>query len=89
MSLNQNILWFLFDSLFQIPETIWENTEEFVLYIQLGAIQKVHFLRGREGGHGKANKNQQGQEVLSYIFKMKFDSYSPGFPIDYNGSMKY
>ena len=23
------------------------------------------------------------------IFKMKFYSYSPGFPIDYNGSMKY
>ena len=23
------------------------------------------------------------------ILKMKFYSYSPGFPIDYNGSMKY
>ena len=23
------------------------------------------------------------------IFKMKFYSYSPVFPIDYNGSMKY
>ena len=23
------------------------------------------------------------------IFKMKFCSYSPVFPIDYNGSMKY
>ena len=23
------------------------------------------------------------------IFKMKFYSYSPSFPIDYNGSVKY
>ena len=28
-------------------------------------------------------------ETNADIFKMKFDSYSPGFPIDYNGSMKY
>ena len=26
---------------------------------------------------------------IAEIFKMKFCSYSPGFPIDYNDSMKY
>ena len=57
------------------------------------------------GGHLKANKNEQGEGGwggggLSFvyvhfkkknadIFKIKFYRYSPVFPIDYNGSMKY
>ena len=47
------------------------------------------------------NKNEQGEGTPSMcvrslfkkkypeIFKMKFYNYSPVFPIDYNGSMKY
>ena len=61
-------------------------------------------MGGRGGGHWKANKNQQGDDEEgdpsmcvplifflknAEIFKMKFYSYSPVFPIDYNGSMKY
>ena len=54
----------------------------------------------RGGGHLKENKNEEGKGVLACvyvrffkknaeIFKMKCYSYSPVFPIDYNGSMKY
>ena len=55
-----------------------------------------------EGVIEKPNKNEQGEGgggpsmcICSFfkknaeIFKMKFYSYSPVFPIDYNGSMKY
>ena len=47
------------------------------------------------------NKNYQGEgcpsmcvhslfkKKIADVFKMKFYSYSPVFPIDYNGSMKY
>ena len=52
------------------------------------------------GGHWKANKSEHREGVLACvyvrffkkyyeIFKIKFYSYSPVFPIDYNGSMKY
>ena len=48
----------------------------------------------------KRAQTNWGREVLAcvyvcffkkntQIFKMKFNSYSPVFPIDYNGSMKY
>ena len=73
--------------------------------VYLGVIQKVRSLRrgggGGGGGHWKANKNEQGEGGPSMcvrslfkkknaeIFKMKFNNYSPVFPIDYNGSMKY
>ena len=55
----------------------------------------------REGGHWKANKIKQGEggpgicvrslflKKNAEIFQMKFYSYSPVFPIDYNFSMKY
>ena len=69
MSLNQNILWFLFDSLFQIPETIWENTEEFVLYIQLGAIQKVRFFEREGGGSWKSEQKPTGAGVPIIYFQ--------------------
>ena len=62
------------------------------------------FHRGG-GGAGGSLKSEQKQTrgrggVLAYvyvrffeknaeIFKMKFYSYSPVFPIDYNGSIKY
>ena len=77
---------------------------EYQPYLQEGDIQKVCLLkRGGGGGRGdpwKANKNEQGEGYLAYvyvrflkknaeIFKMKFYSYSPVFPIDYNGNMKY
>ena len=54
-----------------------------------------------KGVHWKVNKNEQGEGILACvyvpflkkynaeIFKMKFYSYSPVFPIEYNGSMKY
>ena len=53
------------------------------------------------GGHRKVNKNEKGEggscHVCTFaffkkndeIFKMKCYSYSPVFPVDYNGSMKY
>ena len=63
---------------------------------------KSKFVEVREeGGHWKANKNEQGEGGPSIfvrllflkknadIFKMKFYSYSPVFTIHYNGSMKY
>ena len=44
----------------------------------------------------KRTKTNKGRGVLASvcvknagIFKMKFYRYSPGFTIDYNGSMKY
>ena len=67
----------------------------------LGVIEKVRSLRRGGEGHWKANKNEQGGGrflVCVYvpffkmnveIFKMKFYSYSPVFPIGYNSSMKY
>ena len=50
--------------------------------------------------HWQANKNEQGEGVLACvyvrflkkyaeIFKTKFYSYSPVFPVDYNSNMKY
>ena len=62
-----------------------------------GVIQKVRSLR--RGGRGAVEKwTKTNRGVLAYvyirlkknaeIFKMKFYSYSPVFPIDYNGSMK-
>ena len=62
-----------------------------------GIIQKVCSLRGGRGSL-KSKKNEQGVLAFVYvrffkkhteIFKMKFYIYSPVFPIDYNGSMKY
>ena len=52
-------------------------------FFNKGVIQKVLSLR-RGGGviEKRTKKNAE-------IFKMKFYSYSPVFPIDYNGSMKY
>ena len=56
---------------------------------------------GGGGAHRKVNKNEQGEGVSSMcayipfskksaeIFEVKFCSYSPVFPINYNGIMKY
>ena len=55
---------------------------------------------GRERSLKSKQKRTGGRGVLksvyvrffkknAEIFKMKFYSYSPVFPIDYNGSMKY
>ena len=62
-----------------------------------GVIQKVRSLRRGGGGHLKVSKNEQkeGGGVLACVyvrfvkkdaemFKMKFYSYSPVFPIDHN-----
>ena len=70
--------------------------------MQQEVIQKVRLLiRGGEGGSLKSEQKQtRGGGVLACvyarffkknaeIFKMKFYSYSPVFPIDYNGRMKY
>ena len=70
-----------------------------------GVIQKVRSLRrgGGERGRGvieKRTKTNRGRGVLACvyvrffkkdaeIFKMKFFSFSPIFPVDYNSSMKY
>ena len=68
----------------------------------LGVIQKVLSLR-REGGgevNEKRSKTNKGgsQHVCTFalfkkknavIFNMKFYSYSPVFPIDYNSSIKH
>ena len=61
---------------------------------------KSIFIEEGRGVHWKASKNKQGEGGPSMcvcllflknaeIFKMKFYIYSPVFPIDYNGSMKY
>ena len=63
-------------------------------------MQKVCLLSG--GGRGSLKSQQKrtgggGPSICvssflkktAEIFKMKFYSYSPVFPIDYNGSMKY
>ena len=62
---------------------------------------KSTFVEGRgEGVIEKRTKTNRGRGVLAFvyvrflkknaeIFQMKFYSYSPVFPIDYNGSMKY
>ena len=36
-----------------------------------------------------AKKNKKNKKKNAEIFKMKFYSYSPVFPIDYNDSIKY
>ena len=52
-----------------------------------GVIQKVRSLKkgGTEDGHWNANKNKQGENFIFFknaeIFKMKFYSYSPVFPL--------
>ena len=77
-------------------------TSKCFVKVSKGSFKKyVRWERG-EGGHWKTNKNEhgEGEGVLACvyvrffkkhadIFKMKFESYSPVFPIDYNGSMKY
>ena len=64
---------------------------------------KNTFVEGKEGGIiEKRTKTNRGmgegpnicvrslfQKKNAEIFKMKFHSYSPVFPIGYNGSMKY
>ena len=67
----------------------------------LGDIQKVRLLRRGRGVHEKRTKTNRGRGGPSMcvrslflkknaeIFKLKFYSYSPVFPIDYNGNMKY
>ena len=64
---------------------------------------KVRLLRRRGGGGGLSLKSEQKQtgagspsmcvglllKKNAEIFKMKFYGYSPVFPFDYNGSMKY
>ena len=68
----------------------------------LGVIQKVRSLMRGEGGGviEKPTKTNRGRRVLACvyvrffrknaeIFEVKFYSYSPVFPIDYNDSMKY
>ena len=69
--------------------------------IFLGSHSKSTFVEGSgEGVIEKRTKKNRGRRVLTFvyvlffkknadIFKMKFYSYSPVFPIDYNGSMKY
>ena len=65
-------------------------------------IQKVRSLRRGEGKviEKRTKTNRERRKVLASayvrlflkkaeIFKMKFYSYFPVFPIDYNGSMKY
>ena len=67
-------------------------------------IEKVHSLRrGQKGGGGSLRSKQKrtgggggpSMSVRSLFlkkkgdFKMKFYSYSPVFPIDYNRRMKY
>ena len=64
-----------------------------------GVIQKVSSLRrGRESSKSEQKRTGGGSPSMcvrslfkknAEIFKMKFYSYSPVFPIDYNGSMKY
>ena len=65
-----------------------------------GIIQKVRSLRGGKGVIEKQTKTTSGRGVLACvyvrffkknagIFKIKFYSYSPVSPIDYNGSMKH
>ena len=68
----------------------------------LGVIQKVRSLMRGEGGGviEKPTKTNRGRGVPACvyvrffrknaeIFEVKFYSYSPVFPIDYNDSMKY
>ena len=68
----------------------------------MGVIQKVRSLRRGEGGGSlKSEQKRTGEGGSEHectfaflknnaeIFKMKFYSYSPVFPIDYNGSKKY
>ena len=66
-----------------------------------GVIQKVRLLRRGVGESLKSKQKRTGGGVSEHvcklaflknnaeIFKMRFYSYSPIFPIDYNGSMKY
>ena len=80
---------------------ITSSTKTFLSVLILRVIQKVCSLR-RGGGiiekQTKTNKRKGRVLACVYfrflkrnaeIFKMKFYSYSPVFPIDYNGSMKY
>ena len=68
----------------------------------MGVIQKVRSLSGGEEGiiekETNTNRVRRGLGISvrplfkkknAEIFQMKFYSYSPVFPIDYNGSMKY
>ena len=63
-------------------------------------IQKVRSLRRGGGVIEKRTKTNSGRgapgicvrllfKKKSEILKMKFYCYSPAFPIDYNGSIKY
>ena len=61
----------------------------------------MHSLKRRGRGSLKSEQERTGEvgpimcvrslfeKKNAEIFKMKFYSYSPVFPIDYNGSMKY
>ena len=67
----------------------------------LGVIQKVRSLRRGGGRSLKSEQKRTGAGgILACVYvrfskknakisKMNFYSYSPVFPIDYNGSMKY
>ena len=65
-----------------------------------GYTKSTFVQDGRGGVIEKRTKKKREEGCLSMcvrslfkknaeIFKMKFYSYSPVFPIDYNGSMKY
>ena len=49
--------------------------------------RRLYFLG--EGGGGPSMCVRLFFKENAEIFKMKFCSYSPDFPIDYNDSMKY
>ena len=103
MNLNLKITYLLWEHNSKIcmdPVPASQDMQPSVWKTSLGVIQKVGSLRRWGGGLWKANKSEQGEGVLACvyvrffkknaeIFKMKFYSYSPVFPIDYNGSMKY
>ena len=66
---------------------VTKNLNSFGLGIYNGAIEKqTKTNRGRGSEHVSTLAFLKNN---AEIFKMNFYSYSPVFPIDYNGSMKY
>ena len=81
------------------------DTEDFELAVTAVILQRrvrERRFKREQKRHWKANKNEQGEGVTACvylcffqkkknaeIFKMKFYSCSPVFPIDYNDSIKY
>ena len=75
-------------------------SNRFISSYLYGGHSKGTFVEEGRGAIEKQTKTNRGRWVLACvnvrflkrsakIFKMKFYSYSPVFPIDYNGSIKY